>query len=191
MVTSSAGAADAAAEEAVLEAVELEEPPQAARPSAAAPTPATFRKLRREIRFSLGAVLALNYAIDHPDKVKALVLIAAQYKMPKKLLKFQNMLFRFMPNAMFKQFGFKKADVISLCGTMTELDFRDSLCKVSCPALIVCGEKDNANKKASKELASYLSDSHFHELLKAGHEANIESPEELATVLQEFYDNVE
>ena len=43
---------------------------------------------------SLGAVLALNYAIDHPDKVKALVLIAAQYKMPEKLLKFQNMLFR-------------------------------------------------------------------------------------------------
>lgn len=43
---------------------------------------------------SLGAVLALHYAIDHPDKVKALVLIAAQYKMPKKILKFQNMLFR-------------------------------------------------------------------------------------------------
>lgn len=57
---------------------------------------------------SLGAVLALNYAIDHPDKVRALVLIAAQYKMPEKLLKFQNMLFRFMPNATFKQFGLKK-----------------------------------------------------------------------------------
>lgn len=27
---------------------------------------------------SLGAVLALNYAIDHPDKTKALVLIAAR-----------------------------------------------------------------------------------------------------------------
>ena len=62
---------------------------------------------------SLGAVLALHYAID-PNKVKALVLIAAQYKMPEKLLKFQNMLFRFMPNTMFKQFGLKKADVISL-----------------------------------------------------------------------------
>ena len=140
---------------------------------------------------SLGAVLALNYAIDHPDKVKALVLIAAQYKMPKKLLKVQNMLFHLMPNSAFNKMGFKKADVISLCGTMAELDFSDSLHKVSCPVLIVCGEKDNANKKASKELASYLSDSQFHELLKAGHEANIESPEELATVLQEFYDNVE
>ena len=138
---------------------------------------------------SLGAVLALHYAIDHPDKVKALVLIAAQYKMPKKILKFQNMLFRLMPNSMFKQMGFSKADVTSLCGTMAELDFRDSLHNVSCPVLIVCGEKDNANQKASKELDRYLSKSSFCEL-KAGHEVNIESPEELAIVLQRFYDNI-
>lgn len=139
---------------------------------------------------SLGAVLALNYAIDHPDKTKALVLIAAQYKMPEKLLKFQNMLFRLMPNSMFKQTGFKKADVISLCGTMAELDFTESLHNVSCPVLIVCGEKDNANKKASQELARYLSKCSFYELLKTGHEVNIEAPEEMAIVLQKFYDNI-
>ena len=115
---------------------------------------------------SLGAVLALNYAIDHPDKVKALVLIAAQYKMPKKLLKVQNMLFHLMPNSAFNKMGFKKADVISLCGTMAELDFSDSLHKVSCPVLIVCGEKDKANKKTSKELCHYLNNSYFHELMK-------------------------
>ena len=57
---------------------------------------------------SLGAVLALNYAIDHPNKVKALVLIAAQYKMPEKLLKFQNMLFRFMPNTCSSNLASKK-----------------------------------------------------------------------------------
>ncbi len=139
---------------------------------------------------SLGAVLALNYAIDHPDKVMALVLIAAQYKMPEKLLKVQNILFHLMPNSSFKKMGFKKADVISLCGTMAELDFRDSLYKVSCPVLIVCGEKDNANKKASKELCHYLNNSYFHELMKTGHEANIEAPEELANVLQRFYDSI-
>ena len=139
---------------------------------------------------SLGAVLALNYAIDHPDKTKALVLIAARYKMPEKLLKFQNVLFRLMPNSMFKQTGFTKADVISLCGTMAELDFTDSLHNVSCPVLIVCGEKDNANKKASKELTRYLSKSFFYELLKTGHEVNIEAPEEIAIVLQKFYDNI-
>ena len=82
--------------------------------------------------------------------------------MPKKLLKFQNMLFRLMLNSMFKQIGFKKADVINLCNTMSELDFSDSLCKVSCPTLIICGEKDNTNKKAPKELSYYLNNSSFH-----------------------------
>ena len=139
---------------------------------------------------SLGAVLVLNYAIDHPDKVKALVLIAAQYKMPKKLLKIQNMLFHLMPNSAFNKMGFRKADVISLCGTMAELDFSDSLHKVSCPVLTVCGEKDKANIKTSKELCHYLNNSCFHELMKTGHEANIESPEELAIALQRFYDSI-
>ena len=134
--------------------------------------------------------MTLNYAIDHPDKVKALVLIAAQYKMPKKLLKVQNMLFHLMPNSAFNKMGFKKADVISLCGTMAELDFSDSLYKVSCPVLIVCGEKDKANKKTSKELCHYLNNSDFYELMKTGHEANIEAPEELAIVLQKFYDSI-
>ena len=36
---------------------------------------------------SLGGVLALNYAIERPEKVKSLVLIATPYKMPKMLLK--------------------------------------------------------------------------------------------------------
>ena len=116
--------------------------------------------------------------------------LGAQYKMPKKLLKVQNMLFHLMPNSVFNKMGFKKADVINLCGTMAELDFSDSLHKVSCPVLIVCGEKDNANKKTSKELCHCLNNSNFHELMKTGHEANIEAPEELAIVLQKFYDSI-
>ena len=87
----------------------------------------------------------------------------------------------------FNKMGLKKADVINLCDTMAELDFSDSLHKVSCPVLIVCGEKDKANKKTSKELCHYLNNSYFHELMKTGHEANIEAPEELAIVLQRFY----
>ena len=77
-----------------------------------------------------------------------------------------------------------------MCGTMAELDFTEALHNVSCPVLIVCGEKDNANKKASQELARYLSKCSFYELLKTGHEVNIEAPEEMAIVLQKFYDNI-
>ena len=41
-----------------------------------------------------------------------------------------------------------------------------------------------------KELCQYLNNACFHELAKTGHEANIEAPEELAIVLQRFYDNI-
>ena len=41
---------------------------------------------------SLGAIFALNYAIDHAEKVRSLVLIAPQYKMPRLLLKLQNII---------------------------------------------------------------------------------------------------
>lgn len=138
---------------------------------------------------SLGGVLALNYAIDHPQKVKGLVLIAAQYKMPARLLKVQNLLFHFMPQSMFQQTGFGKNDFISLCSTMTELDFSDSLQRVLCPVLIVCGKKDKVNKKASTELADILKDSQFREIPETGHEVNLEAPEKLALLLREFYNN--
>ena len=134
--------------------------------------------------------MALNYAIDNPEKVKALVLIAAQYKMPARLLKLQNAMFRFMPQSMFQQTGFSKLDFISLCSTMAELDFSDSLGKVSCPVLVICGEKDRANKNASIELANILKHSQFEEIPEAGHEVNLESPEKLAPILQEFYKSI-
>ena len=50
---------------------------------------------------SLGGVLALQYAAEHPDRVAALALIGAQYVMPKRLLKVQNLLFSLLPEGMF------------------------------------------------------------------------------------------
>lgn len=136
---------------------------------------------------SLGGILALNYAIDHPRKVHSLVLIAAQYKMPKGLLRFQNILFRFMPRAMFRQTGFGKAEFLRLCGTMAELDFSDSLQKVACPVLVICGGKDAANKTAAEELAGILRNAELQVIPGAGHEVNVEAPEKLAKALRDFY----
>ena len=136
---------------------------------------------------SLGAVLALKYALDYPNKVKRLVLIAPQYKMPKFLLKLQNVMFKLMPASNFDSIGFKKEDFISLCASMTKLDFSHSLDKFSCPVLVVCGEKDNVNKKAAKELVNHLKDAKYLELSNTGHEANVESSKELAVELNKFY----
>jgi len=107
--------------------------------------------------------------------------------MPKKLLCFQNILFRFMPNAMFRQTGFGKSEFLRLCETMAELDFSASLPKVACPVLVLCGERDSANRRAAAELAGLLRNAEFQTIPGAGHEANIEAPEKLAEVLRGFY----
>lgn len=136
---------------------------------------------------SLGGVLALNYTIEHPEKVNSLVLIAAQYKMPKGLLKLQNFLFQFMPKSMFQQTGFGKKEFIRLCKTMMELDFSNSIQNVSCPALILCGQRDSANKKAAAGLAGLLKNAELQILSGSGHEVNMEAPEKLSEVLRVFY----
>lgn len=140
---------------------------------------------------SLGGVLALNYAIERPEMIKSLVLIATPYKMPKMLLKLQNICFRFMPKSMFQQMGFEKKDYIGLCNSMIELDFTDKLGNISCPVLIVCGEKDNANKKAAKELATILKNARLEIVSDAGHEVNVEAPDKLGKLLMEYYSSIE
>lgn len=136
---------------------------------------------------SLGAVLALNYAIDNPQKVKSLVLIAAQYKMPKALLKVQNIIFRFIPEVSFKSMGMKKRDFIELTNSMMSLNFNEDLKNISCPVLVICGEKDMPNKKATKNLAKSITKSEIQFIKNVKHEVNVDAPKELAEILNDFY----
>ena len=105
---------------------------------------------------SLGALLALDFAIRHGDKVASLVLIGAQYKVPTFLIDFQNILFRCMPGKSFDGMGLSKSDTVKLSHSMRSLDFTSQLNGLTCPVTIVCGEKDSANLKASKKLNELL-----------------------------------
>lgn len=136
---------------------------------------------------SLGGVLALNYTIDNPQKVKSLVLIAAQYEMPKALLKLQNIIFKFMPEKSFKSIGMKKKDFIDLTNSMMDLNLNEGLKNISCPVLVLCGEKDSPNKKASKHLAQSISKSETKFIKNAKHEVNVDAPKELAEILNDFH----
>lgn len=133
---------------------------------------------------SLGAVLALNYAIDFPQNVRSLILIAPQYNMPKFLLKVQNVLFKFMPESRFKDIGLKKKDFITLTNSMMNMDFTSSLNKVNSPVVVICGEKDNVNKKAAIKLAGELPDAKFSTIDNSGHEVNVDNPQGLAKAME-------
>ena len=132
-------------------------------------------------------MLALHYAIDHEDGVRSLVLIAPQVKMPKTLLKIQNAVFRLMPDSAFQKMGFAKRDFIHLTRSMTDLDFSGGLAAVTCPVLVLCGVKDNVNRKAAEELTARLPNARMLLVEGAGHEVNVDAPQKLAELLDEFY----
>lgn len=136
---------------------------------------------------SLGGILALNFALDFPQKLKTLVLIGTPYKVPKAAFGLQNVVFRFLPKSVFDTMAFDKKDTFALGNTMKNLDFSDAVKNVQCPTLILCGEKDGANMKSAHYLAQNIRGAKLKILENAGHVVNEENPKALAEILSEYY----
>ncbi len=136
---------------------------------------------------SLGGILALNFALDFPQKLKTLVLIGTPYKVPKAAFGLQNVVFRFLPKSVFDTMAFDKKDTFALGNTMKNLDFSDAVKNIQCPTLILCGEKDGANMKSAHYLAQNIRGAKLKILENAGHVVNEENPKALAEILSEYY----
>ena len=136
---------------------------------------------------SLGGILALDYALDHPENVKTLVLIGTPHKVPKFAFALQNVVFRFLPKSTFASMAFDKRDTFALGNSMKNLDFSGRLGEVQCPTLILCGEKDGANLKSARFLAGHIPGAELQIIENTGHVVNEENPRGLAERLNEFY----
>ena len=137
---------------------------------------------RYDIRFDL----ADYYAIDFPQRVMSLVLIAPQYDMPKFLLRVQNLVFKFMPKSQFQNIGLTKNDFITLTNSMVNMDFTKDIEKIFCPVLVLCGEKDNVNKTVAVKLTERLPRAKFITINNSKHEVNLDNPNELAKAIKEY-----
>lgn len=135
---------------------------------------------------SLGAVLALDYAIQHGDKVAGLVLIAPQYKVPGWLIRVQNWIFRRMPEKAFADIGMYKTEVVTLCTSMQTIDLTAQLYRVSCPVKLLCGGRDLANKAACRKLQKLLPQAEAEILPSIGHEVNREAPQAVAEAIRQL-----
>ena len=129
-------------------------------------------------------LLALDYTIRHPEQISSLILVGAQYKVPTRLIDFQNLIFRCMPEKTFADMGLSKHDTIKLSHSMRMLDFSSKLSKLHCPVSVICGKKDRANLKAAKQLHALLPQSHLHIIPDAGHEVNKDAPKALAALIE-------
>ncbi len=137
---------------------------------------------------SLGGILALNYAIDFPDKVKKLVLIGTPYKVPRVMFSIQNVIFKFIPKSIFENMAFNKKDTFVLGKSMKKLDFTNKVQNIKCSTLIICGKKDSANIKSAYYLSENIKNAQLQIIENTGHIVNEESPKILAKILEEYYE---
>ena len=90
-----------------------------------------------------------------------------------------------MPESQFKNIGLTKKNFITLTNSMADMDLTSCLDKVTCPMLVLCDEKDNANKKAAVKLVQKLQNAKFDTVSNSEHEVNIDNPQGLAKAFEE------
>ncbi|MEG0522129.1 MAG: alpha/beta hydrolase [Clostridia bacterium] len=136
---------------------------------------------------SLGGILALNFALDFPNKVASLVLIGTPHKVPKVMFSIQNIIFEFIPKSVFENMAFNKKETFILGNSMKKLDFSNKIQNIKCRTLIICGKKDSANIKSAYYLSKNIKNAKLEILENTGHIINEEKPKMLAQILDKYY----
>ena len=148
-----------------------------------------FKEKLNLVGLSLGGILAIDYAVEYPQKVNSIILSGTPYELPKKLLRFQNFVFKLIPKKNFENIGISKKNFIELSNSLAELNIKFKVSKIQCNTLIICGEKDTLNMESARQLNSNIKNSKIKVIQGAGHEINIDTPEEFANTIKEFYYN--
>lgn len=135
---------------------------------------------------SLGAMIALQLALDHPKRVRSLTLAAGQVKPPRALMAVQSAVMRMLPSSVFEKQGAAKDVMFPVLQAVGRVDFSARLAAVSVPTLVLCGSKDRPNLPAARWLAQGIRDAQLHIIPGAGHQSHIQAPDEFSRALGAF-----
>lgn len=139
---------------------------------------------------SLGAMIALQIALDHPERVASLTLAAGQVKPPRNLMAVQSAVIRLLPASVLQKRGARKDVMLAVLRAVSRADFTERLHAVSAPTLVLCGEKDRPNMPAARALAAGIRDAELQIIPGAGHQSHLHTPEAFATLFGEFLSRV-
>ncbi len=134
-----------------------------------------------------GAMLALHYALDHPERVSSLVLASGRCKSSLAAVLFQNGMFRIMPERSFRDSGLRKREIIRLCWSFGMQNFSGRLGELSCPTLILYGQLDEESRRQAALLCRGIPGAQADQIALSGREINREQPRALAVRLRRFY----
>lgn len=136
---------------------------------------------------SLGAMVAAQVAVDHPERIKAIGLSGLQVRPPQLLMRVQNLVLRGVPARWLERDGQpSKADLLHVLDAVAHVDLTTVLPRITAPALVLCGARDRANLVAARHAAELIPQARLRIVAGAGHAWNVTHPEEFARVVTDF-----
>lgn len=140
---------------------------------------------------SLGAMLALQIAVDHPERVASLTLSGGQVHPSRALMVLQSGIMRLLPERMVAPDGLSKKGTLAILDAMARVDFRPHLAGVMTPTLVLCGSNDKPNLPAARSLATGIPGACLRVIDGGGDELNTDRPAEFSTELAVFLTGLE
>ena len=153
---------------------------------------------------SLGALVALRYVGEHPDRVRRLAVCAGFARLPAHLRLLQRGMARLvglLPAARVRKglvSGLSEAHRAAALEEVSTGDIGRTMREGASfrlerpppmPTLVLCGERDRINLRLSRRLAAALPDARFEVVPEAGHVANLDNPEAFNRLLRDFLDH--
>lgn len=136
----------------------------------------------------LGAMVAVQVAADHPERVRRLVLVGGQVRPSRSALRVQSGLMRLVPSSRLADAGVSKARLLEALEVARELDLTEALPRVRASTLVVVGSKDRVGQLGARALVDGLGDARLRVVQGAGPTVNTDAPAELVQVLRDFLD---
>ena len=158
---------------------------------------------------SLGALTALQAAVERPNGVRRLVLAAGFARLPRQLRVLQLGLAataRFVPTrvlvrglvaslpanyraeAQDELAAVTSAEVARVMRAGARFDLATQAHGLDTPTLVVCGARDRHNLPLSRDLAALLPRAELCVIADAGHVVNLEKPDTFTAALRRFLD---
>lgn len=122
------------------------------------------------IGHAVGAMVGVQMAVDQPEAVSHLVLVAGQVRPPASVMRAQRLALKLTPRSRFEKNGISKNRVRQALDVLADYDAGDQLGAITAPTLVVVGESDRANIPAAHALAEGIAGAELFVVPGVGHE---------------------
>ncbi len=145
------------------------------------------------VGFSDGAIIAMYFAISHPERVASLVLLGANYH-PKGLRFFPRLHVKLVyaglsVASLFSEKKRQRKEIWGLMVNQPELTI-DDLSRITTPSLIITGENDMISQDHTDEMCHAIAGSHRLVIPKGNHYWMFKKPELFNQCIVDFLNSL-